>query len=64
LAAGLQAQVICMHGDVRPMQIYTEGELVRLVKAPIWVILIAALGLVAGLATYGYNVGTGRLAAC
>jgi phosphate/sulfate permease len=39
------------------MQIYTQGELVRLVKAQTWIILIGALGLVAGLATYGYNVG-------
>lgn len=36
--------------------IYNEGKLAKKVVPPIWVILISALGLVIGLATYGYNV--------
>ncbi len=33
-----------------------DGTLPRSVNAPIWCIMISALGLVTGLATYGYNV--------
>lgn len=36
--------------------VYNNGVLTKTVKPPIWVILIGALGLVTGLATYGYNV--------
>jgi sodium-dependent phosphate transporter len=36
--------------------VYQYGTLKKTVKPPIWVILIGALGLVTGLATYGYNV--------
>lgn len=39
--------------------LYTEGQLVKAVEAPIWIILISALGLVVGLATYGYKVTRG-----
>ncbi|KAG2440881.1 hypothetical protein HXX76_003735 [Chlamydomonas incerta] len=33
-----------------------DGVLYSKVQAPIWIIIISALGLVIGLATYGYNV--------
>ena len=33
-----------------------DGTLYSKVQAPIWIIIISALGLVIGLATYGYNV--------
>lgn len=36
--------------------VYTEGKLTKNVAAPAWVVLIGAIGLVIGLATYGYNV--------
>ena len=36
--------------------VYLTGTLTKTVKPPVWIILIGALGLVAGLATYGYNV--------
>lgn len=36
--------------------VYQKGQLSRTVKPPVWIILIGALGLVIGLATYGYNV--------
>lgn len=36
--------------------VYLKGQLSSTVRPPIWVVLIAALGLVIGLATYGYNV--------
>lgn len=32
------------------------GNLPSKINAPIWCIIISALGLVIGLATYGYNV--------
>ncbi|KAH7290905.1 hypothetical protein KP509_30G068900 [Ceratopteris richardii] len=35
---------------------YQTGQLPSKVKPPAWVILIGAIGLVIGLATYGYNV--------
>ncbi|KAJ9532650.1 hypothetical protein QJQ45_010711 [Haematococcus lacustris] len=35
---------------------YTEGKLTKNVTAPAWVVLIGAIGLVIGLATYGYKV--------
>ncbi|GFH27892.1 phosphate transporter [Haematococcus lacustris] len=37
-------------------QAYTEGKLTSSVTAPVWIVLIGAIGLVIGLATYGYNV--------
>jgi sodium-dependent phosphate transporter len=37
-------------------EVYRNGQLSKSVKPPIWIILIGALGLVIGLATYGYNV--------
>ncbi|BBN09461.1 solute carrier family 20 (sodium-dependent phosphate transporter) [Marchantia polymorpha subsp. ruderalis] len=36
--------------------VYKKGQLSKNVQPPIWVILIGAIGLVIGLATYGYNV--------
>lgn len=36
--------------------VYRTGRLTSSVKPPIWVILVGAVGLVIGLATYGYNV--------
>ena len=36
--------------------VYTQGKLNKTVQPQIWIILIGALGLVIGLATYGYNV--------
>ncbi|KAL2632062.1 hypothetical protein R1flu_016748 [Riccia fluitans] len=36
--------------------VYLKGELFKSVKPPVWVVLIGAMGLVIGLATYGYNV--------
>lgn len=37
-------------------EIYQTGALQKNVQPPVWIILIGALGLVIGLATYGYNV--------
>ena len=37
-------------------QIYTSGNLQKKVTSPIWIILLSALGLVFGLATFGYQV--------
>jgi solute carrier family 20 (sodium-dependent phosphate transporter) len=37
-------------------EVYKTGTLPDKVSAPIWIVLIGALGLVFGLATYGYNV--------
>ncbi|KAJ9508203.1 hypothetical protein QJQ45_021537 [Haematococcus lacustris] len=34
----------------------TQGKLTSSVTAPVWIVLIGAIGLVIGLATYGYNV--------
>jgi phosphate/sulfate permease len=34
---------------------YTEGKVIKSVTAPAWVVLIGAVGLVFGLATYGYK---------
>ena len=40
-----------------PLQVvYRSGTLPGKVVAPVWIILISALGLVVGLATYGYKV--------
>ncbi|KAL3681813.1 hypothetical protein R1sor_024769 [Riccia sorocarpa] len=36
--------------------VYKNGQLSKSVKPPVWIILIGAVGLVLGLATYGYNV--------
>ncbi|KAL2632064.1 hypothetical protein R1flu_016750 [Riccia fluitans] len=36
--------------------VYTNGQLSKSVKPPVWIIVIGAIGLVIGLATYGYNV--------
>ncbi|KAG6558097.1 hypothetical protein Mapa_000278 [Marchantia paleacea] len=36
--------------------VYKKGQLSKNVQPPIWIILIGAIGLVIGLATYGYNV--------
>nr|WNH14458.1 phosphate transporter B 1;2 [Pteris ensiformis] len=36
--------------------VYTNGKLSSKVVPPVWIILIGAVGLVIGLATYGYNV--------
>lgn len=36
--------------------VYRNGALNKNVKPPVWIILIGAVGLVIGLATYGYNV--------
>lgn len=36
--------------------VYEEGKLPSKVNPPIWVILIGAIGLVIGLATYGANI--------
>lgn len=36
--------------------VYQKGVLEDTVRAEVWIILIAATGLVIGLATYGYNV--------
>ncbi|KAL2632054.1 hypothetical protein R1flu_016740 [Riccia fluitans] len=36
--------------------VYQRGQLSKVVKPPVWIILIGAIGLVIGLATYGYNV--------
>ncbi|MCO5610642.1 hypothetical protein L7F22_064881 [Adiantum nelumboides] len=36
--------------------VYTTGKLSSKVTPPVWIILIGAVGLVIGLATYGYNV--------
>ncbi|KAG6552745.1 hypothetical protein Mapa_005693 [Marchantia paleacea] len=36
--------------------VYLKGQLSKTVKPPVWIVLIGALGLVIGLATYGYNV--------
>ena len=36
--------------------VYQTGQLKKLVVAPLWVVLVGALGLVVGLATYGYNI--------
>ncbi|KAG6558095.1 hypothetical protein Mapa_000276 [Marchantia paleacea] len=36
--------------------VYQKGELSSKVKPPVWIVLIGAIGLVIGLATYGYNV--------
>jgi len=36
--------------------IYNKGYLPKSVQPPVWIILIGAIGLVVGLATYGYNV--------
>ncbi|KAL6759001.1 phosphate transporter family-domain-containing protein [Haematococcus lacustris] len=35
---------------------YLQGKLTSSVTAPVWIVLIGAIGLVIGLATYGYNV--------
>lgn len=37
-------------------EVYKTGTLPSKVSAPIWIVVIGALGLVFGLATYGYNV--------
>eukprot|EP00879_Flechtneria_rotunda_P006676 GHRR01007016.1.p1 GENE.GHRR01007016.1~~GHRR01007016.1.p1 ORF type:complete len:614 (+),score=157.23 GHRR01007016.1:344-2185(+) len=37
-------------------QVYSSGTLSKNVQPPIWTVLIGALSLVIGLATYGYNV--------
>lgn len=36
--------------------VYNTGKLSKNVSPPVWVVLIGAVGLVVGLATYGYNV--------
>lgn len=36
--------------------VYNKGVLTKSVSPPVWIILIGAVGLVVGLATYGYNV--------
>ncbi|BBN09033.1 solute carrier family 20 (sodium-dependent phosphate transporter) [Marchantia polymorpha subsp. ruderalis] len=36
--------------------VYQKGQLSKAVTPPVWIILIGAIGLVIGLATYGYNV--------
>ncbi|KAL2629285.1 hypothetical protein R1flu_013971 [Riccia fluitans] len=36
--------------------VYQKGQLSKNVTPPVWIILICAVGLVIGLATYGYNV--------
>lgn len=36
--------------------VYQHGKLNKSVSPPVWIVLIGAVGLVVGLATYGYNV--------
>ncbi|BBN09031.1 solute carrier family 20 (sodium-dependent phosphate transporter) [Marchantia polymorpha subsp. ruderalis] len=36
--------------------VYQKGQLSKSVTPPVWIVLIGAIGLVIGLATYGYNV--------
>lgn len=45
--------------------VYETGSLPSKVAPPIWIIIISAIGLVFGLATYGYNVtrAVGRMMA-
>ena len=51
------AEVGYMSGPLGAIwQVVNTGRLNKSVAAPIWVILVSALGLVFGLATYGYNV--------
>ena len=37
-------------------EVYKKGFLAKGANPPIWIILIGAIGLVVGLATYGYKV--------
>ena len=48
----------CLHAPppLHCSAIYMDGNMQKSVSPYIWVIFISALGLVIGLATYGYNV--------